>query len=66
VEIAGLAIQSVLSPVISVVIGLWIDQKFDCSPWGIGVGGILGVAISAVLIRELTRRLKKSDDNIES
>jgi len=42
----GLGIQFALVVLIGVGVGWWVDKRFDLSPWGILVGGVLGIAMA--------------------
>ena len=39
----GLGTQLTATVVLFVGAGWWIDAHFGCSPWGILVGGVLGI-----------------------
>lgn len=43
--------------IVGVVLGLMIDKHMDCSPWALLGGVIVGLAITALLIRNMYKKL---------
>lgn len=37
--VAGTAVMELVAPI---VIGVWLDQRFGWSPWGLAVGAVVG------------------------
>ena len=40
----GAAIEAVMALVIAVVIGIWVDHRFECEPYGMLSGIVVGFA----------------------
>jgi len=43
-SMSGIGLQVAVGVGLGVLIGLWLDRKFDWSPWGMLIGLALGLA----------------------
>jgi F0F1-type ATP synthase assembly protein I len=47
-ELMGLGIEMAASMVLPVVIGIYIDHRFESTPWGVLIGAFLGMVAMAL------------------
>ncbi len=47
-ELMGLGIEMAASMVLPVVVGIYIDHRFESTPWGVLVGALLGMVSMAL------------------
>ncbi len=47
-ELMGIGIEMAVSMVLPVLVGIYIDHRFDTTPWGVLVGAFLGMASMAL------------------
>ncbi len=62
-EIASLVTSAALQLAIPPAVGIYIDRRWDCHPWGLIVGVLLGMAGFVSSLRHLMRRLERSGRN---
>lgn len=44
------------------LVGLWVDRSYDCRPWGVLIGAVLGLVGGTYnLIRESLRGIKEAE-----
>ncbi len=51
--------------VVPIGIGWWVDSYFQCDPWGVVVGAVLGFVVGLVNLLALLNRYDKADSNKE-
>ena len=55
----GMAVTQFVVPIL---VGVWLDGKYDWSPWGLIVGGTLGavggIAVLVAMNRKVNRELR--------
>ena len=65
----GLAYQGAFEAVIAILvgagIGMWIDGRYDASPWGLVIGISIGFASCVIRLLRLGKRLQKLADSVE-
>ena len=58
--LAGLGMELLAAVVGATLIGLWIDRRFDCAPWGVLIGAIVGIVGGLLnFIRAANRAVKR-------
>jgi len=55
-ELGTLGLSFVLALAIGTVAGLWLDERFGTSPWGLLVGFALGFAAAVLNVYRITTR----------
>ncbi|MBW2271403.1 MAG: AtpZ/AtpI family protein [Deltaproteobacteria bacterium] len=65
----GLAYQGAFEAVVAILIvsgiGLWIDGRYETSPWGLLIGTAIGFASFVIRLLRLGKRLQELADSIE-
>ncbi len=65
----GLAYQGAFEAVIAILvcagIGLWIDGRYDTSPWGLLIGTAIGFTSFVIRLLRLGKRLQELADPAE-
>jgi F0F1-type ATP synthase assembly protein I len=64
-QIAALAIDAVLAPVLTCVLGAWLDRKYGWSPYALLGGLVIGGIGSVQLLREVIRRMETEEKSEE-
>ena len=59
---ASLGIELGVSVILGMAGGWWIDTKFDCRPWGLLVGVVLGFSAGIRSIMQTLRIFSLEDD----
>lgn len=59
-QVAALALEMLLSPVIGAVMGGWLDKRWHCQPWGFSLGLLVGVGAAIRVGLRLYRVGKKA------
>ena len=61
----GLAYQGAFEAVVAILIaagiGLWIDGRYDTSPWGLLIGTVVGFTSFVVRLLRLGKRLHEAE-----
>ncbi len=60
-EFIALGIHIAASMIIPVVIGIYVDKRWDLSPWGVIVGALLGFGSLISIVIKLAVRTGKSE-----
>src|SRR5690606_5173399 len=55
-ELGTLGLSFVIALAIGTVAGLWVDNRFDTSPWGLLIGFGLGFAAAVLNVVRITSR----------
>jgi ATP synthase protein I len=55
-ELGTLGLSFVLALVLGTGAGLWVDNTFATSPWGMMVGFVMGFAAAVLNVVRITRR----------
>ena len=55
-ELGTLGLSFVLALVLGTWAGLWVDNTFATSPWGMMVGFVMGFAAAVLNVVRITRR----------
>jgi F0F1-type ATP synthase assembly protein I len=53
-ELMGLGIEIAVAMALPVVLGVYIDHRFESTPWGVLVGVLLGVVSMALKLYKVT------------
>lgn len=65
----GLAYQGAFEAVIAILIaagiGLWVDGRYDTSPWGLLIGTVVGFTSFVLRLLRLGKRLQELADPVE-
>lgn len=59
---SSVGIQLVVSTVIGLFLGLWLDKKFDTAPWLMLLGLVIGIASGFKNLYEVAKRYGFDDD----
>lgn len=57
------AFEAIFAILISAGIGLWIDSRFETSPWGLAIGTSIGFASFVLRLLRLGKQLHPPDSN---
>jgi len=49
--------EAVVAPIIAVGIGYWADTRLDSSPWGLGIGAVVGFGAMVLRLVRLGREM---------
>ncbi len=60
-EFIALGIHIAASMIIPVVIGIYVDKRWDLSPWGVIVGALLGFGSLISIVIKLAAQTGKSE-----
>ncbi len=52
----GMAVTQFVAPIL---IGVWLDRKYDWTPWGLIVGGTFGAIGGIVVLMAMNRKLNR-------
>lgn len=53
-ELTGVGIEIAASMVIPLLLGIWLDNRYDTTPWGVLGGVFLGMAATALKLYKIT------------
>lgn len=59
------AIEAVFAILIAAGIGLWLDARYETSPWGVLIGTAIGFASFVFRLLRLGKRLQEQQDSAE-
>ncbi len=59
---SSIGIEFAAAVVVFTLVGLWIDRSYDCRPWGVLIGAVLGLVGGMYnLIRESLAAMKMAE-----
>ena len=58
-------LEVVLSVVVGLLVGSWLDRRFDKAPWLTIIGGVYGVAAAARALYRAARRATKEAEDLD-
>lgn len=47
--------------VVPIAVGLWLDNRFGWTPWGVGVGAVLGLVGGLAHLLHMLKRFEEAD-----
>ncbi len=55
----GLGLEVAVGTALGAVVGIWLDRRFDWSPWGVMVGSLVGLTAGMYLLLKEALRANK-------
>lgn len=59
-QYSAIGIELAIVMLAPILLGGWLDNRWDYAPWGMGGGAALGLAAAARLIARTARRYKEN------